>query len=106
MSKIKVAMPGADLIMRKGTAVPSVSDVLSSAPAAPAAPPPPPAPVQAEPEPPPIPVPHRTERTVALTLRVSETDFQRLKTLQARSRLSTQAVLMIGLEHVLEKNGL
>src|SRR5687768_2208098 len=99
-----LTIPG---LPKKGEAAPAVESIErspapASAPAASLAPPP--APVAAVPAPPPLPPSSRVRPTIAVTVRLDEARYERLKHFGGQHRATNQDIIVAALDRFLQGN--
>jgi hypothetical protein len=105
-----LSIPG---LPKKGEAAPAVASIEAAAPsapertAAPSPPPPsPPTPVRAvpatAPAAPPLPPSSRVKPTIAVTVRLDEARYERLKRFGSQHRITNQDIIVAALDHFLQ----
>lgn len=96
---------------KKGEAAPVVASIEAAPAPAPLFPPPLPAPVPppalaavpaSAPEPPPLPTSSRVRPTIAVTVRLDEGRYERLKRFGGQHRITNQDIIVAALDHFLQ----
>ena len=97
-----LTIPG---LPKKGEAAPVVESIERAPAPAPAPSPDPIAAVPTAAPPPPLPTSSRAKPTIAVTVRLDETRYERLKRFGGQHRITNQDIIVAALDHFLQGRG-